>query len=268
MPLQSGFPNYYELLDIPVTATPAEVRAGHVRAAARDSSLSHQKLCNEALAILENHEIREEYDQELREWNKKQLEQGTTKTNTAIRTIQEVCDAIDSADRCLQDADEIIFNSKFGDQTQLKVARREVHRYCRSAVEDAGRVRKWSREVLEFCEEADRYVAEFQYLMKPQARNLEAQIRKAERDARDAAKHVQEVVEKAKECEDEVDRLLSAAPLRANPVKVKVGSTAKVVTDTLSWTKNALELTLNIIKYISILFIIGLVLYFAVKVFG
>ena len=220
MPLQSTFPNYYEILDIPVTATPAEVRAGHMRAAARDSSPHHQKLCDAALAVLENLEIREEYDRELRDWNKKQLENGTTKINTAVRTVQEVNDAIDSADRCLADADEIIFNSKFGDQTQLKVARRDVHRLCRSAVEDAGRVRKWSQEVVEFCEEADRYVAEFQYLMKPRRRiwkyNPEGRTRCPER-----SKHVQGCCRKGEGCEDEVDKLLGAAPLRSIRLRAK-----------------------------------------------
>jgi hypothetical protein len=185
MPQFPNFPNYYELLDIPVTATPAEIRHGHVHAAARDSSLHHQKLCNEALATLENPTTRAKYEDMLRDWNKQQLELGTDKTNNAVRTIHDVNAALESADKNLSDAEEVIFTAKFTDQKQLKIARGLVHRLCLSANQDANPVRKWSEEVVLFCEEAARHVAEFQYLMKAQARNLEIQIRKADQEARE-----------------------------------------------------------------------------------
>jgi len=263
MSQHTNFPNYYKLFGIPITATPAEVRYGHVQAAARDSSLAHQKLCNEALAVLENREIREEYDKELRDWNKEQLEIGTTRTNTAIRTNQELTAAIQSADKSLEDADELIFHNKFANQAQLKNVRHSIHRLCRSAVEDSGRIRKWSRMVLDSCEEADRHVAEFQYLMKAQAKNLDAQIRKVEREAQHADKQALRIVEKARDCESEVEKLITSAPLSVNLATKMPGK----ITDGLSWLSNALELTLKIVKYSIFLgiflLIIWLILYFS-----
>lgn len=262
MPQYPNFPNYYELLDIPVTATPAEIRNGHVHTAARDSSLHHQKLCNEALATLENPTTRAKYDEMLRDWNKQQLELGTDKTNNAVRTIHDVNDALESAEKNLEAAEEAIYRAKFTDQKQLKVARGTVHRLCLSANQNANRVRKWSEEVILFCEEAARHVAEFQYLMKTQARNLEIQIRKADQEARKAAKQAQDFMDKARKCEAEIDALLSAAPTRTNPITNAGGK----FSDFLTWTGNVLELTVKIIKYsvglTVFLLIAGLILYF------
>lgn len=245
MPPHSGFPNYYELFGIPVTATPAEIRNGHIYATARDTSLQHQQLCDKALRHLENREVKEEYDKELREWNKKHLEIVTTKTREALHTIEDVNDAIDSADRALEDAGEIVFEHKFTDQARLKIARTRIHRLCRGAVDDAGRVKKWSQMVLESCEEADRHVAEFQYLMRSQAKSLESQIRKVERDAQSAGKKALSIIKAAHDCEAEVEKLISAAPQRSNPVKPIFSS----ITGALTWLSNALELTIKIIKY-------------------
>jgi hypothetical protein len=262
MSQHTNFPNYYKLFGIPITATPAEVRNGHVQAAARDSSMSHQKLCNEALAVLENREIREEYDKELRDWNKEQLEIGTTRTNTAIRTNQELTAAMESADKSLEDADELIFLNKFANQAQLKSVRHNIHRLCRAAVGDAARVRKWSKMVLDSCEEADRHVAEVQYLMKAQAKNLDVQIRKVEREAQHADKHALRIVEKARDCESEVEKLIISAPMPVNPATKIPGK----VKDGLSWLSSVLELTLKIVKYSIFLgiflLIVWLILYF------
>lgn len=264
MPQFPNVPNYYELLDIPVTATPAEIRNGHLHAAARDSSIHHQKLCNEALATLENATTRAQYDDILRDWNKQQLELGTDKTNNAVRTIHDVNDAIEAAEENLNEAEEVIFRAKFTDQKQLQAARGSVHRLCLSANRDASRVRKWSEEVILFCEEAARHVAEFQYLMKAQARNLEIQIRKAEQEARKAAKQAQDLMERARKCETDIDALVGAAPARVNPIRNAGGK----FSDFLSWTSNVLELTVKIIKYsvglTAFLLIAGLILYFIV----
>jgi hypothetical protein len=253
--MNPNFPNFYELLDIPVDANLSEIRSGHIQAAARDSSLAHQKLCDAALKTLENSEARNRYDMELRDWHKKHVEMGTNKTDTATRTIHDVNDAIEAAEKCLEETGELIFKNRFSSQAKLKSARGSVHRLCQSAVHDAGRVSKWADEVIEFCDQAGRHVAEFQYLMRPQAKNLEVQIRKADQEARKAAKHVQFLTQKAKDYEAEIDKLVGAAAPQENIIK----RLARLVSDTLGWTKNALELTIKIIKYSVLLTVILLV---------
>lgn len=64
---------------------------------------------------MENPTTRAKYDDMLRDWNKQQLELGTDKTNNAVRTIHDVNDALESADKDLSDAEEVILTAKFTD---------------------------------------------------------------------------------------------------------------------------------------------------------
>jgi DnaJ-class molecular chaperone len=164
-----SFPNYYELLGIPMEATAAEIHNGHIYAASLDSRVQHQRLCDEALAVLESRETRAEYDWHLNEWTREQLELGTTTTGAAISTIDEVNHAIDAAERALADVSELIFEYRHADATALRRVRNRMHALCRSAAEDAGSIRKWSQKVLESCDEANHHVSKFQYLLNSDA---------------------------------------------------------------------------------------------------
>ena len=256
MSVQYDFPNYYELLRIGLDATEQQIRAGHVHAVAQDSSALNRKQCDAALAVLQEEDLRQQYDEELIKWQGELYRDGENKATRAVQTIQEADNKLRLADGKLKQAQEIVWQSKHNKtHQQLMKLRPDIHTLCHNCISEASKMRLWAREILELCQEADRCAAHCRYLMETKVVGLEQQIRTAERTARDALARVEELVATAQNTESEFENLLSNAPKKS--VIKSVASAAQTTGNAVAWTKNTIETTVKMIGWGILLFIVG-----------
>ena len=264
MTLPSKFINYYELLDVKPDAKLAEIRAGHVRSIARQSSMEHRTNCNQALELLENPEFRTEYDKQLRRWTLDNLKDGRSKADSIVQTVQQAENRIKQAAGNIHDAREIVFNCRYQSQSRIRRARNRIHELCRQAVRSAQTVRDWSNRVFEACEEVNEHVRATIYLMPGKAKEIETKIRRVERRARLVADESQEIINDARSLETEVEGLIAAAPQSAGFVQQAI-NTGSTISGILTWINSTLNTSLNIIKligiFIAIFAVLGVVLF-------